>query len=87
MAWEVRFRPSALREFRALPGNAQARVGQRLDSLRSEARPPGVQKLEGGEGFYRIRVGDYRIVYAIDDPARIVFIVKVGHRGDVYRRR
>ena len=87
MAWEVRFKPAALREFRELPGGVQARVGRRLDSLASQPRPPGVQKLEGGEDFYRVRVGDYRVVYAIDDPARVVFIVKIGHRGDVYRRR
>ena len=87
MAWEVRFKPSALREFQALPGPVQARVGRRFDALSRDPRPQGVQKMEGGEGFYRVRVGDYRIVYAIDDPARIVFIVKVGHRGDVYRRR
>jgi mRNA interferase RelE/StbE len=87
VAWEVRFKPSALRDFRALPGNVQTRVGKRLDTLSSDPRPPGSQKLEGGEGFYRVRVGDHRIVYAIDDPARVVFIAKVGHRGDVYRRR
>jgi len=87
MAWEVRFKPSALREFRDLPGDVQIRVGRRLDILSSDPRPPGVQKLEGGTGFYRVRVGDYRIVYAIDNPARVVFILKVGHRGDVYRRR
>ena len=87
MAWEVRFKPSALREFRDLPGNMQTRVGRRLDSLASDPRPQGVQKLEGGADFYRVRVGDYRIVYAIDDPARIVFIAKIGHRGDAYRRR
>lgn len=79
MAWEVRFKPSALREFRDLPGGVQARVGRRLDSLASDPRPPGVQKLAGGEDFYRV-------VHAIDDPARVVIIVKIGHRGDVYRR-
>ena len=87
MAWEVRFKPSALREFRDLPGNVQARVGRRLDSLVADPRLPGAQKLEGGEDFYRVRAGDYRVVYAIDDAVRVVFIVKIGHRGDVYRRR
>ena len=87
MAWEVRFKPSALREFRDLPGNVQTRIGTRLDSLSADPRPPGVQKLEGGEDFYRVRVGDYRVIYAIETPARVVLIVKIGHRGDVYRRR
>jgi mRNA interferase RelE/StbE len=87
VSWEVRFKPSALREFRDLPGNVQRRVGTRLDALSSDPRPAGVQKLAGGEEYYRVRVGDYRVVYAIDDPARVVFIVKIGHRGDVYRRR
>lgn len=87
MAWEVRFKPSALREFQALPRNVQARIGKRLDALSGNPRGSGSQKLQGGEGFYRVRAGDYRVVYAIDDPARIVLVVKVGHRGDVYRGR
>ncbi len=86
MAWEVRFRPSGLRDFRALPRPAQVRVGERIERLAADPRPPGVQKLAGGEDFYRIRAGDYRVIYAIDDPARVVMVVKVGHRGDVYRR-
>ena len=87
MSYDVRFKPSALREFRALPEQVQVRVGRRLDALGADPRPKGVQKMEGGEGFHRIRVGDYRVVYAIADRARVLFIVKVGHRGDVYRRR
>lgn len=87
MAWEVRFKPSGLREFQALPAQVQVRVGKRFDALAGNPRLPGSIKLEDGEGYYRLRVGDYRIIYAIDDPARIVFIAKVGHRGDVYRGR
>jgi mRNA interferase RelE/StbE len=87
MPWDVRFKPSALREFRDLPRHLQARIGERLDALSSDPHLPGVQKLQGGEDFHRVRVGDYRIVFAIDASTRVVFIVKIGHRGDVYRRR
>jgi mRNA interferase RelE/StbE len=87
MAWQVRFKPSALREFQALPRQVQVRIGTRLDALAVDPRPHGVKKLEGGGDLYRIRVGDYRVVYAIDGPALVVLVVKVGHRGDVYRGR
>jgi len=87
VAYEVRLQPSADREFRGLPRAAQARVVARLVGLASDHRPHGVKKLGGEGGFLRIRVGDYRVIYAIDDPGRIVWVVKVGHRGDVYRGR
>jgi mRNA interferase RelE/StbE len=85
MAFEIRFKPSARREFRGLPGPVQVRIAPRLQALTRNPRPPGVRKLSGGEEFYRVRVGDYRVVYAIDDGARVVMVLKIGHRGDVYR--
>ncbi|MCK6479669.1 MAG: type II toxin-antitoxin system RelE/ParE family toxin [Planctomycetes bacterium] len=87
MPREVRFKPSGLRDFQDLPGPMRAKVGKRLDALCVDPRPPGVKELEGGEGLLRLRVGDWRIVCSVDDGARVVMVVKVGHRGDVYRRR
>jgi mRNA interferase RelE/StbE len=48
-------------------------------------RPPGVVKMHGSEGYYRLRVGDYRVVYAIEDAVLLVLVVRIGHRRDVYR--
>jgi mRNA interferase RelE/StbE len=75
---------SAERELRALPKQDLRRVTERLLRLSHNPRPPGCEKLSGHDQ-YRIRQGDYRIVYAIDDAARVVTLVKIGHRRDVYR--
>ena len=83
--YRIELRPAARRSLAALPREAQARIASAIDSLATEPRPPGVTKLRGPEGFYRVRVGDYRIVYAIDDDALFVLVVRVGHRREVYR--
>lgn len=75
---------SAIRELRTIPKKDRQRIGSRLQSLGRDPRPPGHEKL-AGQNRYRVRQGDYRIVYTIDDPAEMVDIVKVGHRKDVYR--
>jgi mRNA interferase RelE/StbE len=56
----------------------------RIEGLASEPRPHGCEKLSGLEQ-YRVRQGDYRVVYGVDDEARVVIVVKIGHRRDVYR--
>ena len=86
MSWDVQFKSVALRAFQNLPGDARRRVATRIDSLAMDPRPHGAQKLSGDEDHYRVRAGDYRVIYTIDDPARVVWILKIGHRGDVYRR-
>lgn len=75
---------SAERELRALPKQDLRRVTERLQYLSHNPRPLGCEKLSAHDQ-YRIRQGDYRIVYAIDDTARVVTIVKIGHRREVYR--
>jgi len=65
------------------PANSR-RLYEAIQALATKPRPPKVKKLEGGKGW-RIRVGDHRIVYTIDDVAQEIAIVKVGHRRDVYR--
>ena len=63
----------------------QTQIGARIDALRSEPRPDGSQKLKGMDGLYRIRSGDYRIVYVIRDDRLLVLVVRIGDRKDVYR--
>ena len=67
-----------------LPKNVYRRVSNTIEGLREEPRPPGCRKLSDREGW-RLRVGDYRIIYEIDDEERVVTILQVGHRRDVYR--
>ena len=57
----------------------------RILALAEEPRPPGVVKMHGGGGYYRLRVGDYRVVYAIEDDVLLVLVVRIGHRREVYR--
>lgn len=75
---------SAQRELEALPLKDRKRVIERIRKLTLEPRPPGCEKLSGEEK-YRIRQGDYRILYEIRDQELIVTIVKIGNRREVYR--
>ena len=79
-------KPSAAKEIEALGQKKdRQRIVSRIAALASDPRPIGSEKLGAVEGRYRIRQGQFRIVYAIDDGARAVEIVKVGHRREVYR--
>jgi mRNA interferase RelE/StbE len=75
---------SAERDLRRLPRPLFLRLNQRIIGLRQDPRPPGVRKLKGALEGWRIRVGDYRIIYQIDQEIQQVTIVRVRHRRDVY---
>ena len=83
-SYRVLIKPSAVKELERLPAKDRKRVASRITSLAADPRPPGADKLSGHEK-YRLRQGDYRILYAIDDADVTVLVVKVGHRRDVYR--
>lgn len=85
MAYEVRLEPSAERALRKLPVPIRSRMGSRLDGLASNPRPSGCEKLGGVDDLYRVRVGDYRVVYQVSDEVLVVLVVTIGHRSDVYR--
>ena len=61
------------------------RIREAIDGLAEQPRPVGCQKLAGRDD-YRIRIGEYRVVYAVDDAERVVIVARVGHRREVYRR-
>ena len=86
MAYTITFARAAERQFRSLPANVQVRLRPRIDALSNDPRPPGAERLSGAEDLYRIRIGDYRVIYTIDEEALIVLVVRLGHRRDVYRR-
>ena len=82
--FELRFKPSVVKDLRGIPKADVRRLLKKLESLRDEPRPPGREKLTDRE-LYRTRQGSYRIVYSIDDVAVVVEVIKVGHRREVYR--
>ena len=85
MTYSLAILPRAQKELaRLYPGETYNRVRDAIRSLAETPRPAGCRKLSGRDGW-RIRVGDYRVVYGIDDQERIVTITHVGHRRDVYR--
>jgi mRNA interferase RelE/StbE len=77
--------PTAEKQMRRLPAKIHDRVLSALEQLRLHPRPRGCVKLEGEDDLWRIRVGDYRIVYSIEDEKLIILVVRVAHRKDVYR--
>ena len=87
MPYEVQIAPAAERQIQKLARTIQLAVIARLESLAEDPRPPGCEKLSGETSLYRVRLGDYRIIYDVQDKSLTVLVVKVGHRGDVYRKR
>lgn len=83
-AYKVYFRESVEKDFAAAPKKDLIKILRRIDALSRNPRPSGCEKLTGQER-YRVRQGRYRIVYSVQDEALTVWIVKVGHRKDVYR--
>ena len=83
--YAITFARSARRELEALNHALSARILERIESLAQQPRPPGARKLHGEQQLWRIRVGDYRVVYSVDDRQRVVDVVRVRHRREVYR--
>lgn len=82
--YELRVRPSVAKDLRGLPKEEVKRILARIEALRDDPRPTGSEKLSAQER-YRIRQGNYRIIYGIEEAEVVVEIVKVGHRREVYR--
>ncbi|OGT36191.1 MAG: addiction module antitoxin [Gammaproteobacteria bacterium RBG_16_51_14] len=83
--YRVLIKPSAVKEIEAISRKKDRQhIAQKIKQLSGNPRPPGCQKLSG-QDRYRIRHGQYRIVYSIEDRELIVYVVKAGHRKDVYR--
>ena len=85
-SYDVELTSSAERELKTLSSQLIARMVPRLEDLASNPRPPGCKKLRGGDNEWRIRVGDYRLVYTIDDAKLLVEVTRIRHRREVYER-
>lgn len=84
MAYRISFSAKAEKQFKKLPNDIQVRLAKKIDALEVTPRPVGVTKLSGEEAIYRIRDGDYSVVYGIYDHELLVLVVKIGHRRDIY---
>jgi mRNA interferase RelE/StbE len=84
MAYRVNLKQSAEKELERLQANIRIRIVKRLLDLEQNPRPSGIKRLQGEES-YRLRVGDYRVLYTVDDRAKVILILAVGHRREVYR--
>jgi mRNA interferase RelE/StbE len=83
--YTVRIKASAEREMAGLPKRTFRAIAQKILGLEENPRPQGCKKLSGRQE-YRVRVGDFRVLYVVDDAARAIEVVAVGNRKDVYRR-
>ena len=82
--YSVELKVSARKELERLPAKLIERIFPKLEGLASDPRPAGCKKLKGGQREWRIRVGDYRVVYTIDDEKLLVSVMRVRHRSEVY---
>ena len=83
--YEVAVARRAVKSLAQLPRREQQRIRAAIDLLADEPRPPGCVALKGEDRVYRVRVGDYRIVYEVHDDRLVVLVVRLGHRRDIYR--
>jgi mRNA interferase RelE/StbE len=84
-AYKIYFRKSVLKDLEKIQKQDLKRIISRIEALADDPRPPGVEKISGLDR-YRIRQGDYRIIYSIQDKELTIWIVKIGHRRDIYRK-
>ena len=86
MSYSVVLTDPALAELTALPARARSRIRQRVGSLAEDPRPRGSRRLAGRSDLWRVRVGDYRVIYTIRDDELVVLVVRIGNRKRVYDR-
>jgi len=83
--FKIRFHKNVFKDLDNLPGNEVERIAEQIERLKTNPFPPGFKKLSGKDGIYRIRQGNYRVVYSVDQKEREIIIWAVRHRKDVYR--
>ena len=86
MTYRVALAPAAARQLRKFDPQVRRRVQAAIELLATEPRPPAATRLVGGAGEWRVRTGDYRIVYEIEDERLLVLVLSAGHRREIYQR-
>lgn len=84
-SYRIEWKPSTKKDLRKLPPEIVIRVAAAVSELSANPRPPGSQKLAGSDHTHRLRLGDYRMVYSVQETLRLVTVLRVRHRRDVYR--
>lgn len=84
--YNLEYKATVAKELRQLPKTQLKRVVKRIQQLAKDPRAVGCVKLQGTDNIYRLRQGDYRIIYTINDGSVTVLVIKIGHRKDVYER-
>jgi mRNA interferase RelE/StbE len=87
VSYRISLSPAAARQLRKFDPQVRRRIQGVLELLADEPRPPAATRLVGGAGEWRVRTGDYRIIYEIDDRELLVLVLRVGHRRESYRPR
>jgi mRNA interferase RelE/StbE len=85
MAYAIQFKPAALRQLEKLPRSMRNRVATNIETLADDPFPAGCKKLSGLPDTWRVRIGDYRVIYQVQDEVLLILVLTVGHRRDVYR--
>ncbi len=83
--YRIEFKPTAAKAIRKLPTDVRARIQARIRTLASDPRPHNCVKLADQHGLYRVRTGDYRVIYRVQDDRLVVCVLDVGDRKDVYK--
>jgi mRNA interferase RelE/StbE len=86
VTFRIEFTKSAAKALAAIPRKGQKRIARKIESLAETPPAPAKTKMKGNNPFHRVRVGDYRIIYEIQNQILLILILKIGHRKEVYRR-
>lgn len=86
MTYRIEVTPAALRQLRKLDPRARRRIQAAIELLAEQPRPPAATMLVNSDGAWRVRIGDYRVIYDIEDDRLIVLVLAAGHRRETYRR-
>ncbi len=86
MTYQIVLAPSAARQLRKFDPDIRRRIQAVLELLAESPRPPAATQLVGGAGEWRVRTGDYRVIYEIDDGRLLILVLRMGHRREVYER-
>ena len=86
MKYRIEFKRSAVKALKKIPRRDQKRIRDKIDSFSEGLPDPNFTKMKGDNPFHRIRAGDYRIVYEIQDEILLILVLKIGHRKDIYRK-
>ena len=85
MSYRIKIKNSAAKSLKKIPKADRIRIVEKIDSFADDLPNPETTKLKGNNPFHRVRVGDYRIVYEVQEDVLVILVVKVGHRKDIYR--